>query len=58
MDELNQIANKMKPKNAEKQGNENERLMTTFGPIEEKPKEDIPPTKMSKKGTLSRESSK
>ena len=58
LDELNQIANKMKPKNADKQGNENERLRTTFGPVEEKQKEDIPPTKISKKGTLSRESSK
>ena len=35
LDELNQIANKMKPK-TEKQGNESERLRTTFGPVEEK----------------------
>ena len=47
----------MKPK-TEKQGNESERLRTTFGPVEEKQQEDTPPTKMSKKGTLSRESSK
>ena len=48
----------MKPEKTEIQGNESERLRTTFGPVEEKPQEDTPPTKMSKKGTLSRESSK
>ena len=30
LDELNQIANKMKPKNAEKQGNENDLMYCKF----------------------------
>ena len=37
LDELNQIASKMQIDKAEKQGNESERLRTTFGPVDEKP---------------------